>query len=189
MFRIAGRQLHRAIVMAVGLALLPLGAGAYTDFVSMPVGCSWEVSYSDGTRLRETFIGEKSGLFVTEVTKATRPHRLVRRVYFDHKGRMVQKTWASGKWEKFAPYSCFGGPGRCSYRYTNADGADQVIDSRTTRQGKGRKVVAGPRGEDGYPDEYFETGAFGVMTVNRATNYSARVTGFEGCGAADNPAL
>lgn len=157
---------------------------AFIDFSTMPVGCSWQVRYSDGTTLRETFLGKKSGLFVTEVTKANAPNHVVRRAYFDRKGRMVQKAWSGQKCEMFTPYSCFDGRGKCSYRYTNADGGRSGYRQPHHKNGKGFKVVAGPRGEPAYPEEYFETGAFGGMTVTRAQNYSARATRFSGCGAA-----
>jgi hypothetical protein len=168
-------------IFVVLLAAPP--AEAETDFNSMPVGCSWTTQYSDGQTLTETFLGKKSGRYVTKVTMADQPRKVVRFSYFDRKGRLVRKDWAGGKWEKFEPYSCFGTLGQCTYRYSNADGADQTILNDTRQKGVGYVVVAAPKGEPPYPDEYFETGPYGLMTKNRASNYSAELIRLENCDA------
>lgn len=155
---------------------------AETDFDSMPVGCSWTVKYSDGQVLTETYLGKVSGKHKTRVTLADDPAFVVRHSFFDVEGRMVRKEWAGGKWEKFTPYSCFDVKGSCTYRYTNADGADQKIASETVAKGKGFKVKAGPVDGEDYPDEYFETGEFGLMTKNKSSNYSARMISMTNCG-------
>jgi hypothetical protein len=151
-------------------------------FEAMPVGCSWTVSYSDGQTNTETYLGVKSGRHKTKVVDASNPEKLVRYGYFDKKGRLVRKDWAHGKWEKFAPYSCFDIEGGCSYVYSNADGVRQEIASKTTTSGKGFRVTAGPVGGAPYPDEYFELGQFGLMTKNKSANYSARLVKVENCG-------
>lgn len=172
---------------ACGLALV-LGATnaaeAQIDFGKMPVGCSWTTSYSGGQVVTETFLGKKSGKYRTKVTQADNPKALVRHSFYDAKGRLVRKVWADGNWEKFAPYSCFDSLGSCTYRYTNSGGADQKIASKTVAKGKGFAVKAGPTGGTAYPDEYFEVGAFGVMTKNKASNYSARLIALTNCDAA-----
>jgi hypothetical protein len=103
-------------------------------------------------------------------------------VTYDAEGRMVRKDWADGNWETFSPFSCFGTVGSCPYRYRNSDGGNQKIASTTVKDGKGFFVTAGPVDGGSYPDEYFEIGIFGVMTKNKASNYSARLTGMKNCG-------
>lgn len=170
------------LLLSVGLALgLATAAAAEIDFAAMPVGCSWTTRYSDGQAVTETFLGKKSGKYTTKVTEAANPDALIRKSFFDAKGRLVRKIWADGNWEKFTPYSCFSIPGSCTYRYTNSSGADQKIASKTVAKGKGFAVVAGPVGGDAYPDEYFETGAFGLMTLNKASNYSAKLVEMTNC--------
>lgn len=166
-----------------GLAMISGSAGwAAIDFGAMPVGCSWSTKYSDGSVVTETFVGKSAGKYKTTVTKAGNPKAVLRHSFFDAKGRLVRKEWADGNWEKFTPYSCFDSKGDCSYRYTNSSGADQKIASRTASKGKGFAVKAGPVGGTPYPDEYFELGDFGVMTKNKASNYSARLVAMTDCG-------
>jgi YD repeat-containing protein len=171
----------RGVVVAmVGFLVLATGAArAGIDFGAMPEGCSWTTRYSDGSVITETYLGRKQGKHLTEVTQGG---NLVRRTTYDAKGRMVRKDWADGNWETFSPYSCFTEAGACTYRYRNSSGADQKIASETARKGKGFAVQAGPVGGERYPDEYFETGAFGVMTKNKASNYSARLIEMTRCG-------
>lgn len=164
------------------LALMAGPGLAGTDFASMPVGCSWTTKYSDGSVVTETFLGKRGGKYKTEVTADDDPDALIRKVTYDAKGRLLRKDWAGGKWEAFSPYSCFAEAGTCTYRYTNSGGADQKIASTTVAKGKGFSVRAGAVGEKAYPDEYFELGTFGLMTRNKASNYSARMTKMQGCG-------
>ena len=60
-------------------------------------------------------------------------------------------------------------------------GAGPLRASTTKPQGKGFAVSAGPVGGVRYPDEYFETGSFGVMVKNKASNYSARLIEMKNC--------
>jgi YD repeat-containing protein len=152
---------------------------AATDFGAMPEGCSWTTRYSDGQVQTETYLGREGGKHVTEVTSGG---ALLRRMTYDSKGRMTRKDWADGNWESFSPFSCFNVAGTCTYRYRNSSGADQKIESATVPSGKGFAVTAGPVGGARYPDEYFETGAFGLMTRNKADNYSARLIEMRNCG-------
>lgn len=176
-------QIKLAFSLALAFATAPLTAGAGIDFGAMPVGCSWTTKYSDGQTVTETFLGKTKGKFKTEVTKAGNPGNVIRQSLYDANGRLVRKDWAGGKWESFTPYSCFAEAGDCTYRYRNADKADQKITSRTVAKGKGFVVKAGPIGGAAYPDEYFELGDYGLMTRNKADNYSAKLTKMENCGA------
>ncbi len=172
--------MRRALAVAVGLWVAgTITAGAGIDFSAMPQGCSWTTRYSDGSVVTETYLGRKGGKHLTEVTQGK---SLVRTTTYDAKGRMVRKDWSSGDWETFGPYSCFAELGACTYRYRNSGGADQKIASETQPSGKGFAVQAGPVGQDRYPDEYFETGALGLMTKNKASNYSARLIEMKNCG-------
>jgi YD repeat-containing protein len=170
----------RALAMGFGLALAGPGASvAETDFATMPEGCSWTTRYSDGQVQTETYLGLKDGKHRTQVTS---DGDLVREMTYDAKGRMVRKDWADGNWETFTPFSCFDTLGSCSYRYRNSDGANQKIVSETVKNGKGFNVAAGPDDGAPYPDEYFEIGPFGIMTKNKASNYSSRLTEMQNCG-------
>lgn len=167
-----------------GLALMVASlANAAVDFAAMPVGCSWTTRYSDGQVLTETFLGKSGSKYKTRVTVADNPKALVRTMVYDSKGRMVRKDWADGNWESFTPYSCFTETGACTYRYKNSDGADQKIASKTKAKGKGFAVKAGPVGGAAYPDEYFETGDYGLMTKNKGEGYSAKLVEMLNCGA------
>jgi YD repeat-containing protein len=169
------------VAVLVGfLSVAPDAARAGIDFGAMPEGCSWKIRYSDGSVLTETYQGKTDGKHVTAVTNGASP---VRKTTYDAKGRLIRKDWADGNWETFTPYSCFTEEGSCTYRYRNSSGADQKIASKTVASGKGFAVRAGPVGGDRYPDEYFEVGALGVMTRNRAENYSARLIEMKNCEA------
>lgn len=148
------------------------------DFTSMSKGCSWTLRYSDGQVLTEIYLGRKGGKHKTQVMAGK---TLVRKMTYDAEGRMVRKDWADGNWETFSPYSCFDVEGSCTYHYQNSSGADQKIASETVSKGKGFEVKAGPVGGAPYPNEYFETGSFGVMAKNKAANYSARLIGMKNC--------
>jgi hypothetical protein len=165
--------------LALGLVLAgPASAGI--DFGAMPKGCSWTTRYSDGQVLTETYLGRKGGKHRTEVRSG---QDLVRQMIYDAEGRMLRKDWASGKWESFSPYSCFSEVGSCTYRYRNADGSDFKVESKTMAQGKGFTVKAGAVGGSAYPDEYFETGSFGLATKNKGEGYSARLIEMKNCAA------
>lgn len=174
----------RAMIRATGLAFWLALAGpnavlAETNFATMPEGCSWTMRYSDGQVQTETYLGLKGGKHRTEVTN---DGVLIREMTYDAKGRMVRKDWADGNWETFTPFSCFDTLGSCTYRYRNSDGADQKIASETVTKGKGFRVMAGPVDGAPYADEYFEIGAFGLMTKNKASTYSARLIEIKNCG-------
>jgi hypothetical protein len=168
--------LSRAILV-LGLVLTG-PATAQIDFGAMPKGCSWTTRYSDGQVLTEIYLGQKAGMHKTEVRAGK---DLVRQMTYDGDGRMIRKDWADGKWESFTPYSCFAEQGSCTYRYRNADGADYKVASKTTAQGRGFRVKAGPVVGSAYPDEYFEIGSFGLMTKNKGNGYSARLIEMINC--------
>ena len=167
-----------SLVLTIALALAG-PASAQIDFDAMPKGCSWTVRYSNGQVLTETYLGRKGGKHRTQVTEGK---TLVRKTTYDAEGRMIRKDWADANWETFSPYSCFDVAGSCTYRYRNSSGADQKIASKTVAKGKGFTVKAGPVGGQPYPDEYFETGSFGLMVKNKASNYSARLVEMTNCG-------
>ncbi len=152
-------------------------------FDKMPVGCNWTIQYSDGQALTETYVGKISGGYSTRVTLAGNPGKVVRTMTYDAKGRLVRKDWANGKWETFTPHSCFQTNSSCTYRYRNADGADQKIGNSTIRNGKGFMVTAGPVGGAPFNDDYFEINGLGLMTRNKSANYSSRLIALNTCGA------
>lgn len=169
------------VLLAAIMISAPIAASADVDFESMPIGCSWSVKYSDGKTLVETFKGKKSGKYITETADKRSPDKLVSRTTFDKKGRMIRKDWAVGKWETFKPFSCFSTLGMCSYSYTNGDGNDFIIDNTVTKQGKGFKVVAGPRGGTPYSDDYYQLGRFNLQVMHKNDNYSDKLIGFSNC--------
>lgn len=164
-------------IVALGL-VVAAPVLAEIDFGTMPKGCSWTLRFSDGQVLTETYLGRKAGKHRTEVRDGK---SLVRKTTYDAEGRMIRKDWVDGNWETFTPYSCFDITGSCTYRYRNLSGADQKIASETVPKGKGFAVKAGPVGGQPYPDEYFETGSFGLMVKNKAANYSARLVELKNC--------
>jgi hypothetical protein len=127
--------------------------------------------------------GQKGQSPCTEVREGTDKGSLVARKSFDAKGRMIERTWANGKWERFKPFSCYGEPGQCEYTYSNVDGLRQTVFSKTTSSGKSFKVRAQVQGEAPFPDETFRTGQFGVMIANVGGDFTSRVVSFHRCDA------
>lgn len=167
----------RLVLPAVALALAG-PASAQIDFTAMPEGCNWTIRYSSGQVVTETYLGRKGGKHRTRVSAGEAP---VREMTYDAQGRMIRKDWSDGNWETFSPYSCFDIVGSCIYRYRNSSGADQKIVSETIAKGAGFQVRAGPVDGPPYPVEYFETGSFGLMLRNKASNYSARLVEIRNC--------
>jgi hypothetical protein len=174
--------LVRNSVLALAIFALPANAEVGIEFSKMPVGCSWITSYSNGNQWRETFKGKKKGSYTTETVELRNPSKIISRTRFNSEGLMVYKEWVGQGWDKFNPYSCFGVSGNCKFQYTNADGMSVTIENKTTRKGKKYIVRSGIVGGEKYPDEMFELGPFNIMVSNKASNYSARSTGFENCG-------
>ena len=175
------RRLSSLIVAFLSLAA---PAMAQIDFAAMPVGCGWTTQYSNGNTWRETFLGKPGNAYVTEVREGSDTGALVARKRFDAKGRMIERTWASGKWERFKPFSCYGEPGRCEYIYSNADGLRQTIVNKTTAKGTGFVVRAQAKGGAPFPDETYRSGQFGVMIANRGGDFTSQVVSFHRCDAA-----
>lgn len=168
--------------LAIGLFGQPATAG--TNFQSMPVGCSWTTEYSNGNVWVETFIGIKDGAYVTQTRDGSAKGPFVAQKHFNAAGLMTKRIWANGKWEGFAPSSCFGEPGSCRYTFTNADGARSVMLNETTRSGKTYKVAGRVKGGARFPDEYFTLGPFNLMLTNKSPTSSARLTKFANCNLA-----
>lgn len=95
---------------------------------------------------------------------------------------MTQRTWATGKWETFKPFSCFEAVGSCSWTYDNTDGSRQVIDSKVVRPGESHLSRAAPEGGSRYLDETITFGPFGMLNSTKSENYSTKITKFENCG-------
>lgn len=176
--------MRRLSLLAAAFLSLNSPAVAQIDFASMPIGCGWTTQYSNGNSWRETFQGKEGKAYVTEVREGSDRGSLVARKRFDAKGRMIERTWANGKWERFKPYSCYDVPGLCEYTYSNADGLRQTIVNRTTAKGKGFIVRAQTKGSAPFPDETYHSGQFGVMIANRGGDFTSKVVSFHRCDAA-----
>lgn len=175
--------MRRLSFLAIAFLSLTSPATAQIDFAAMPVGCSWTMQYSNGNTWRETFLGKQGKAYVTELREGSDRGSLVARKRFDAKGRMIERTWANGKWERFKPYSCYGAPGVCEYTYSNADGLRQTIVNKTTSKGNGFIVRAQAKGSAPFPDETYRTGQFGVMIANRGGDFTSQVVSFHRCDA------
>ncbi len=153
-----------------------------TEFSKMPVGCSWTVKYSNGNHWRETYVGVKNGLHVTETVEVERPSLIVNSKMHNSDGLMVYRDWPGKGWEKFSPYSCFGVSASCKYEYSSAEGDSFRIEDRTTLRGKTFTVRSGIVGGKDLNTETFKLGPFKIQTENRSKTYSAKVTSFANCG-------
>lgn len=176
------RRLDRVLVLSLGSAIAASMAGAGTDFAHMPVGCSWTTEYSNGNVWRTTFKGRKDGYYLTRTVEAARKSVVVNTMLFDAAGNLVARDWGQGKWERFEPYSCFDVIGSCTYTYSNADGVRNVILNKTRKSADGYTVKARIKGGAAFPDERIEIGPFGLVVKSRASNYSAEIVSFQGCG-------
>ena len=179
--------MRRLTILAVtAIVAFATPAAARMDFAAMPVGCGWTTEYSNGNTWRETFVGKQGKAYVTEVREGSDTGALVARKRFDAKGRMIERTWANGKWERFKPFSCYGEPGVCEYTYSNADGLRQTIVNKTVSKSKGFIVRAQAKGSAPFPDETYRTGQFGVMIANRGGDFTSHVVSFHRCDAASS---
>lgn len=170
------------IAAAISLFATAAVAGPGIEFDRMPVGCSWIIEYSNGNRWLETYIGKKGRSHVVETVEAANTKQRVKTTKFNAQGFMTERNWGGGKWERFSPYSCFGVPGDCRFKFSNADGARGTIKNDTEKKGGSYVVRSGYVGGEAFPDEWFKIGPFGLMVSNKASNYSARITKFVNCG-------
>ena len=175
------RSTALAALVLLGLSHPTRAENIGIDFGAMPVGCTWTTRYSNGNVWVQTFKGRKGGAYVTEVRDGSAKGPLVSRFRFNDQGRMTERVWADGKWERFSPYSCFGELGACRYIYTNGDGARMVMLNTTTKSGQGYRVKGRVEGGDSYPTEYFTLGPFNLAVTNKASNYWAETGTFQNC--------
>ena len=170
-----------AIIIAAALYAPAAVAEGGIDFVTIPKGCNWHMSFSDRPDQRATFVGKVKGKYRVRNVDA-RSGAAVNTIDYNAEGLMVRRNWADGRWERFEPFSCFTVPGKCSYTYGNGAGDKFKIDSEVRSAGKGFTSSARPRGGSAYPVEEFTVGPFGMATSTRSANSSSRITGFKDCG-------
>jgi hypothetical protein len=177
-----------AIAMSAALALMIapcVNAESKLQGISfdiMPVGCRIHARFSSGEQVVDEYIGKKGNKHITKTFGGAQGKSLIRTTTFNSNGFMIRKDWAGGKWETFAPYSCFDVPGACSYRYRNADGQDSQFDGKVARRGANLLSTGGFVGDIPFPDAKVTIGPFnaGIKWADAATSFA--VTKYENCG-------
>ena len=153
------------------------------EFEKMPVGCRWLRELSNGGHWIEEYVGKKGASYIIRATNADRPGELVSTTEFNVDGHRTKLTWANGSWSKFQPFSCFALVGKCTYLFTNSDGAKQTIDSVVKLRGDILTTTSKARNGDApFPEEKTKLGPFQIWISNNSSNYSTKVTKFENCG-------
>jgi YD repeat-containing protein len=170
--------------MVAALAAPALGDdwGPGVRFDLMPKGCRIHGVYGDGTATVDVYAGKKGRNHIVQTYDAG---GLRRSTTYNAKGLMLRKDWAGGKWETFAPYSCFAVPGDCTYEYRNADGARKVFRGRVVPRGDGLVSGGGFAGEPAFNDTTLTLGPFNEIAAFREGSTRFRVTRYEGCGNPD----
>lgn len=167
----------------ISLSLATNFAKAGIDFDQMPVGGNWATHYSNGNAWRDTFTGKHGGFYVVETTDAKDGSKHVKETRYDLQRRMVYRDWGGGKWEKFAPFSCYDEVGTCTYQFTNADGANTKIVNMKTKSGKGYLIRAGVAGGGAFNDDKVVYGPFNLSLWNWSKNFSNTTDDFQMCGS------
>ena len=150
-------------------------------FDIMPVGCRIHGTYSTGEKTVDEYIGRTGGKHVVQTFSGS-GSGLIRTTKYDRNGFMVRKEWADGKWESFAPYSCFSVPGTCRYTYRNADGQASVFVGKVTRRGGSLISSGGFEGQPPFPPTELIPGPFNSGAGFDDGSTSFRVTKYENCG-------
>jgi hypothetical protein len=171
--------------LVVCLACFALPASAETSgirFDEMPVGCRIFATYGSGEQVIDEYVGLSGGNHVMKTYEGPNGRRLIRTTTYSQDGLMLRKDWAGGKWETFAPASCFDVPGECRYTYRNADGAEQVYVGRNTRRGRRLTSEGGFQGEPAFPPTVSTFGPFNNTESYTEGQTSFQVTRYENCG-------
>ncbi len=166
---------------ASAMASATAAAGEGIDFAAMPIGCRWHTALSDRPTEVSTYVGERSGFHVIEVT--TGRGRPVATVFNTPDGHYAQRVFPDGRWERFTPHTCFAVEGRCESTYERGDGLRVRQWSEGRRSGDGFVVRSGEVGGAAYAAEAYRLGPFNVIAESRNETYAARVTKFERCDA------
>ncbi len=151
-------------------------------FDIMPVGCRIHGTYSTGEKSVDEYIGRKGGRHIVQTYAGATGGGLIRTTMYDRNGFMVHKEWADGKWESFAPYSCFAVPGSCRYTYRNADGQASVFVGKVTWRGDSVISTGGFEGQAPFPPTEFTPGPFNSGARFDDGSLSFLVTKYENCG-------
>ena len=152
------------------------------SFDIMPVGCRIHGKYSSGEQVVDEYIGKNASKHIVKTFSGAKGGNLVRTTTYNADGFMVRKDWAGGKWETFAPYSCFSEPGSCSYKYRNADGQASQFSGNVTRHGDKLVSSGGFVGENPFPDSTLTIGPFNTETRFTDGSTTFVVTKYENCG-------
>lgn len=177
-FRFAAHALACTLALAAGTATADTGI----RFDEMPRGCRWHTQISGRGVETSTYQGPRGGRHVVGVTDER--GRPLHTVYYSGDGHFAERRWPDGRWERFAPHSCFVVPGRCDSTYERGDGLRVRQWSDVRRSGDRLRVRAGEVGGPDYADETVRLGPLNVIVESRNASYSSRVTRFEGCGGA-----
>lgn len=175
-----------AVSLSVSCLILSLAttiARARVAFDQMPAGCNWVTHYSNGNVWRDTFTGKQGRFYIVETTDAKNGAKHVKQTRYDLEGRMVYRDWGGGKWEKFKPFSCYDEMGTCTYRFSNADGANLKIVNTKTKSGEGYLIRAGVPGGETFNDDHVFYGPFNLSVRQWSKNFSDTTGDFRQCGS------
>ena len=152
------------------------------SFDIMPVGCRIHGKYSSGEQVVDEYIGRKGSKHIVKTYSGPKGSKLVRTTTYNADGFMIRKDWAAGgKWETFAPYSCFNKLGACSYKYRNADGQSAQFKGDVVRRGKTLVSSGGFVGDSPFPDSIITMGRFNAQQNYRDGTTTYSVTKYENC--------
>jgi hypothetical protein len=152
------------------------------SFDIMPIGCRIHGKYSTGEQTVDKYFGKKGSKHIVKTYSGQNGGNLVRTTTYNAEGLMIRKDWKGGKWETFAPYSCFDVPGSCTYRYRNADGQDSQFKGKVTRRAGKLVSSGGFVGESPFPDSVVTKGPFNNGERFNDGSTSFAVTKYENCG-------
>lgn len=174
-----GRAATALVLAAPAFAGPPLPG---VRFDLMPVGCKIHGVHSTGEAVVDEYVGSSDGTYQTKTYQDKPGHAAIRTTTYNAQGYMIRKDWAGGKWETFAPYSCFDVPGTCTYTYRNADGVSNIFKGKVVSvQGK---IVSrgGFAGEPPFPPTTVDPGPFNHGAAFSDGTFTFQVTRYENCG-------
>lgn len=174
-----------ALVLGLTLIAAPLHAQSALpgiQFDIMPKGCRIHGLYNSGKQIVDEYVGLQRGMHIVRTFEGPKGRKLIRTTTYDAQGFMVRKDWADGKWETFAPFSCFSRLGSCTYTYRNADGDEMTFRGKVSRRGD--KIVSrgGFVGSAPFPPSVLTPGPFNSEAAFTEGDTSYRVTKYENCG-------
>lgn len=172
-----------ALFTGAGAALADLPG---VNFDRMPVGCLIYNRYDNGNQWVEYYAGKSGTNHIIRTYErpehAGQKAQEVSTITYDANGFMVKRVWATGKWERFTPFSCFSRPGDCTYTYRNADGLVETFKGKVRKSGKSLVSSGGFVGQAPFNDSTLRLGPFGNIESYTEGSTQFKVVKYADCG-------